>query len=101
EAPPAASGERPAAAAQGGGGAPGEPGPKPYAQVVTARAQTRQGLFTTHRVGSRLYYEIPAKELGKEMLLVSQIARNMLGSGYGGQAVANHVLRWERRDNRV
>jgi hypothetical protein len=97
---PAVGGARPAAVS-GSGGAPGEPAPKPYAQVVTARAQTRQGLFATHRVGSRLYYEIPARELGREMLLVSQIARNTLGAGYGGQPVANHVLRWERRDNRV
>ncbi|HEX2191250.1 MAG TPA: zinc-dependent metalloprotease, partial [Longimicrobiaceae bacterium] len=90
-----------AAARPGDRPSAGEPGPKPYAQVVTPRAQTRRGLFTTHRVGSRLLYEIPAAELGKEMLLVSQIARNAPGLGYGGQGVANHVLRWERRENRV
>jgi len=98
----APAGERPATpgAAQGGGSA-SEPNPRPYALVITGRAESRPGLFTTHRVGNRLYYEIPAKEMGKEMLLVSQIARNTLGSGYGGQAVNNYVLRWERRDNRV
>ncbi|HEX8271399.1 MAG TPA: zinc-dependent metalloprotease [Longimicrobiaceae bacterium] len=102
---PATGGERPALpGVQGpmqGGGSAGEPGPRPYASVVTPRAQTRRGLFATHRVGSRLLYEIPAREFGREMLLVSQIARNTLGSGYGGQAVSNYVLRWERRDNRV
>ena len=30
-----------------------------------------------------------------------EIAKTVLGSGYGGQAVGNRVLRWERRDNRV
>ncbi|MET0395517.1 MAG: zinc-dependent metalloprotease [Longimicrobiaceae bacterium] len=107
---PAPGGERPSLPGvqgpmQGGGGgaggSAGEPNPRPYASVVTPRAQTRRGLFTTHRVGSRLLYEIPAREMNKEMLLVSQIARNTLGSGYGGQAVSNYVLRWERRDNRV
>src|SRR5688500_10918116 len=59
----------------GGGGAPGEPAPRPYAQVISSRMTTREGLFRTHQLGARLYYEIPAAELGKDMLLVTQIAR--------------------------
>ncbi|HEX7241484.1 MAG TPA: zinc-dependent metalloprotease, partial [Longimicrobiaceae bacterium] len=105
ESAPAPGGDRPAAAGQGPvagpGGAAGEPSPRPYAQVVTPRAATRRGLFATHRVGSRLLYEIPAREMGKEMLLVSTIARHTLGGGFGGDPVNNYVLRWERRDNRV
>ena len=50
---------------------------------------------------SRYYYEIPAKELGKDFLWVSQIAKTTLGAGYGGQAAGNHVVRWERHDKRV
>jgi hypothetical protein len=78
-----------------------EPAPKPYAQVIPGTAVTEEGLFRVHQVGSKLYYEIPAAEFGKEMLLVTQIARNTLGEGYGGQAVSNRVLVWERRENRV
>jgi len=85
----------------GGGGASGEPSPKPYSQVITDRAVTRDGMFKTHRVGSKLYFEIPRAELGRDMLLVTQIARNTLGEGYGGEQVGNRVLRWERRDHRV
>ncbi|HEY7546794.1 MAG TPA: zinc-dependent metalloprotease, partial [Blastocatellia bacterium] len=56
---------------------------------------------TVHRIKEKVYYEIPARELGKDFLLVSQIARTTLGVGYGGQAMGNRVLRWERRGNRV
>ena len=32
---------------------------------------------------------------------MQEIAKTTLGAGYGGQALGNRVLRWERRDNRV
>lgn len=68
---------------------PGEARPRPYAQVITARAQSRQGLFTVHRIGDRLLFEIPAKELNKDMLLVGRYARaaaadpSLPGGGFG------------------
>jgi hypothetical protein len=79
----------------------GEPRLRPYNQVITARAVTRDGLFKVHQIGPRLYYEIPRGELGRDMLLVTQIAKNTVGEGYGGEAVGNRVLRWERRENRI
>jgi len=85
----------------GGGASASDPNPRPYASVITSRATTRQGMFKTHRVGSRLFFEIPRAELGRDLLVVTQIARNTLGSGYGGEPVGNRVVRWERRDNRV
>ncbi|MGH7505384.1 MAG: DUF5117 domain-containing protein, partial [Longimicrobiales bacterium] len=90
-------------ARQGGGrgGAVSEPDPKPYDRVVTAEAETRDGLFKVHRIGPKLLFEIPRTQLGKDMLLVTEIARTVLGSGYGGQAVSNGVYRWERRGDRV
>ena len=63
--------------------------------------KTKAGLFKTHRIGGRLYYEIPKGELGRDMLMVSQIARTSEGSGYGGQALDNRVVRWVRKDNRI
>ena len=94
------------AATPGGapGGAPGaaaEPAPRPYATVIRGDVKTKAGLFKTHRIGGRLYYEIPKSELGKDMLLVTQIAKTNEGNGYGGQALDNRVVRWERKDNRV
>jgi hypothetical protein len=92
---------------RGGGGQGGaanaaaEPNPQPYARVVTRDARTKAGMFKVHRIGSRLLFEIPREQLNKDELLVTEIAKTMLGSGYGGQAVSNRVYRWERRDNRV
>ena len=98
-------GDRPQGAADGqpGGGGRQQPAaePKPYDKVITKDAVTDEGLFKVHRIKEKYYYEIPASMLGKEMLWVSQIARTSLGVGYGGQALGNRVVRFERRDNRV
>jgi len=54
-----------------------------------------------HTIKDKVYYEIPKSELGKEFLWVSQIAKTTLGVGYGGQAMGNRVVKWERKNNRV
>src|SRR5712671_5947484 len=48
---------------------------RPYNRVITSEAKTRRGLFSVHRVGERLYFEIPSKELNKDMLIVGRYAR--------------------------
>ncbi|MEP7382281.1 MAG: zinc-dependent metalloprotease [Gemmatimonadota bacterium] len=85
------------------GGAPGaDPAPRPYNRVVTAQAVSRDGMFKTHRIGSRVLFEIPRAELGKEMLLVTRAARVPVNAGYGGQQIGQRrVVRWERRENRI
>jgi Met-zincin/Domain of unknown function (DUF5117)/Domain of unknown function (DUF5118) len=87
-----------------GAGAPGaaaEPAPKPYATVIKGDVKTRTGLFKTHRIGSKLYFEIPRSALGKDMLLVTSIAKNNDQEGNGGDEVDDRVIRWERRDHRI
>ena len=79
----------------------GPPEPKPYDRVITKEARSTSGVFTVHRIKEKVYYEIPKQELGKDFLWVSQIAKTTLGVGYGGQALGNRVVRWERKDNRV
>jgi hypothetical protein len=70
--------------------------------VITPNAKSRDGLIKTHRIGSRLYFEIPRGTLGKELLMVTRTARVPVNGGYGGeQTVPSYVLKWERRDNRV
>ncbi len=84
-----------------GGNSGAVPDPQPYDRVITKDAKTSKGLFTVHQVKERYYYEIPRKELGRELLWNSQIARTTLGAGYGGGQYANKVVRWELRGNRV
>ncbi len=85
-----------------GAGAATDPAPRPYNRVVTPNAVTRDGLFKTHRIGSRLLFEIPKSALNKDFLLVGRAARVPVNAGYGGQQVGpRRVVRWERRDNRI
>ncbi len=85
----------------GGGDAPVDAKPKPYDQVITKEAVSTPGLFTVHRIGEKVYFEIPADQLGKEMLWVTEIEQLPPGLGYGGQAVGNRVIRWMRRNNTI
>ena len=96
--------------ALGGAGGPPAAAPRPYNRVITSEAKTRRGLFSTHRVGDRLYFEIPAKELNKDELIVGRYARaaaadpNLPGGGfgnYGGDQFSESSARWERIGNRV
>jgi hypothetical protein len=95
--PPQTGGDQTATpAGRGGRGATsGPPALRPYAQVVTAQAKTDKGVFTIHRVGEQLLYEIPKSELDKDFLWTTEIKQTPNGAGYGGQAVDNHVIRWQ------
>jgi hypothetical protein len=104
--PPAPGGDQDAPAADrpaagGPGGREASPEPRAYDKVITKDAKSDPGVFTVHRIKDKVFYEIPASELGKEFLWVSQIARTTLGVGYGGQAAGRQVVRWERRGNRL
>ncbi len=84
-----------------GGAANGEPNPQPYGRVVTRDAVSKTGLFKTDRIASKLLFEVPANELGQDMLLTIEIEKTTAGLGYGGQMIGTHVVRWERRENRI
>lgn len=76
-------------------------GLKPYSKVVTAASRTREGLFKTHRIADTLLFEIPRRELGRDMLLVGRFAAASGGSSFGGDEFTERVLRWERQGNRI
>jgi hypothetical protein len=90
-----------AMAAAGPGRGPVSQDPQPYEKVITKEAKSKKGVFTVHQIKDKFYYEIPKQELDKEFLWVSQIARTTLGVGYGGQALANRVVKWELNGNKV
>lgn len=78
---------------------------KDYDKVITNDAITDDGLFKVHKVEEKYYYEIPFEHLGKDMLLVSRIAKlpANLGGGYmnAGSKVAERRIAWERFDNKI
>jgi len=84
--------------------------PRPYNRVITSEAKTRRGLFIVHRLGDKLYFEIPRNELGRDMLLVGRYARAAAedptsptgGFGeYGGDEFGERTLRWDRDGDRI
>jgi hypothetical protein len=78
-----------------------EPQLKKYAEVITAEARTTPGVFTVHRVDEKVYYEIPPDVYGKLMLWTTEVAKAPAGIGWGGSALGDHVVRWDRRGNKV
>jgi hypothetical protein len=95
-------------AAGGRGAAPAQP--RPYNRVITAEAKTKRGLFAVHQLNDRTYFEIPARELGKDMLIVGRLTRaasqNPTRTGgdfgtYPGDQFEARALHWERIGNRI
>lgn len=72
----------------------------PYAEAIEG-AVPDSGLFTVHSAGDKLLYEIPTEQLGESFLWVTQIAKAQEGTGFGGTAVGNRVVRWERNGNHI
>lgn len=80
---------------------PSAPRAKTYASVIPATAESDDGLFKVHRVGAKLFFEIPLAELDKEMLLVSRLAAAQAGQGHGGQQNGNYLIRWTKDQNKI
>ena len=72
-----------------------------YTDVITEDAITSEGLFDTHMIEDKLFYEIPLDMLYREMLLLTRIARTPSGVGYGGSKTNTSTVRWERDKERV
>ena len=73
---------------------------KKYEDVITKKAITKKGVFTTHEVGDKLYYEFDPASFGKEFLWLVQVAKVESGKGLGGLEAQRHVVRFQRlKDN--
>jgi len=80
---------------------PPKEGIKAFGDVITKDAKADTGLFNIYRVKQKWYMEIPKKEVGKDFLLVTSQAKAQTGIGYGGDAVNDQVVRWERLEDRI
>lgn len=75
-------------------------GPKPYKEVITKEAESKDGLFKVHQIEDKYFYEIPDSLFGRDMLMVTTIAKTADGIGYGGERTNTLMLRWEKdKDN--
>lgn len=79
-------------------------GPKPYREVITAKAKTDRGLFTVHKLEDRYYFEIPDTLLDREILVVNRISKSAAGMrnfffGFAGDQIGSNVIRFEKGPN--
>src|SRR5438477_11523868 len=81
--------------------APDASAPKPYNQVITQGATTDSGVFIVHRIGEKLFYEIPKAMFGREFLLVADQRGTIRGVRYAGEEISNRIVVWERLGNKV
>ncbi|MDG1275884.1 MAG: zinc-dependent metalloprotease [Algoriphagus sp.] len=76
-------------------------GPKPYGEVITKNAKSKDGLFKVHEIEGKYFYEIPDSLLGRDMLMVTTIAKTADGLGYGGERTNTLMLRWEKNNDDI
>lgn len=74
---------------------------KPYDKVITKEAKTDDGLFKVHIIKEDFFYEIPDSLFGREMLMVTRIAKTATNIGFGGGKTNTQVLRWEKKPTKV
>jgi hypothetical protein len=79
-------------------------GPKAYAEVITAKAKTANGLFKIHKQEDRFFFEIPDSLLGRDILVVNRISKAAAESrvqtmGYAGDKIGQNVVRFEKGAN--
>ncbi|HET7897488.1 MAG TPA: DUF5117 domain-containing protein, partial [Flavisolibacter sp.] len=80
------------------------PGPRPYSEIITDKAKTDKGLFVTHKVEDKYYFEIPDSLLGRDILVVNRISKAPTGPrsgmlGYAGDQIGENVITFEKGPN--
>lgn len=83
--------------------APAKPGPKPYKDVITAKAKTTKGLFIVHKIDDKYFFELPENLFGKEIMAITRFSKVAGGGGvYGGELANQQVVKFEKGpDNKV
>ena len=74
---------------------------QPYDKVVTKDMKTDKGLFKVHSDNQKYLFEIPDTLLGREMLMVTRIAKTASNLGYGGSKSNTQVLRWQKKGKNI
>lgn len=77
---------------------------KPYDKLINAKVNTRKGLFTIHKTDDSYYLEIPDSLLGREILLVSRLAKSPINglagsrgeSYFAGDEIDERVIEFEK-----
>lgn len=74
---------------------------KPYKDVIKPTATSMAGMFTIHSLDDKYFFEIPNNLLGKEMLMVTRLAKTTRNIRNGGEQLNEKVLVWERIGDKI
>ena len=74
---------------------------KTYSDVITDKAVTDLGLFEVHKVDGKYYYEIHDSLLGRDMLMVTRIAKMAKEIPLGAHKLSEQVLSWQKFDQNI
>lgn len=79
-------------------------GPKPYSEIITAKAKTTLGMFKVHFLDDKYFFEIPNNLLKREILVVNRISKaptagRNTGLSYAGDDIGQNVIWFERGPN--
>ncbi len=76
---------------------------QPYTSVITDKAISRTGLFITHNIDDKWYFEMADSLLGRQFLAVTRYSGTPGGSHfYGGELANEEAVYWEKRpDNKL
>ena len=78
--------------------------PDLYKKVITNEAVTDSGMFITHTVKEKFYFELPESIMGKEILITSRISGFVKNLNFGGAGVESRpqrVIRWQKRADQI
>lgn len=80
---------------------PEDKGPKPFSEVIKPGAKSQKGLIHVHQVDDKYFFEVGDSVLGKDLLLVTRLAKagaDMRSGmrGYAGDPVNQTVIRFEK-----
>ncbi len=78
---------------------------KKYSEIISDDAISDDGLFKSHIIDNKHYFEVPFDLFDKDMLLVSRISKlaDGLGGGYttAGSKSNEQVIHWTRLQNSI
>lgn len=79
--------------------------PKPYKEVITAKAVSYKSFLGVHKIEDKYYLEVPDALLGREILVVNRIgtapagfrnSRGPVAFGYAGDIIGELVFHFEK-----
>jgi hypothetical protein len=81
-------------------------GIKKFSDLIPAKTKVEKGLFNTYKVEGKYYYEIPDSLLGREMLVVTRLAKTpaqvkVSNEQYGGEEANEQVWKWEKHEKQI